>query len=64
MSLVLLVLDKEILPREALVLTADSVADLLVLSLLDRGFIGLWPFVQDVLLHPVDGLIETIWNDE
>ena len=55
----LLVFDKELLPRGVLVLAANGIANLLVLGLLNRRLVVLCALTHP-LLHKIDGLIETI----
>ena len=50
-----LVLDWHLGAGRALVLATKEVGDLLVLCLLDGGFVVLWALLEDMLLDGVDG---------
>ena len=49
-----LILDRNITPRGALVLVANEVGNLLVLGLLDSGLIALITLLEHVLLNVID----------
>lgn len=49
-----LILDRHFRSNVALILTANEVGDLLILGLLDGGFVVLRPLAEDVLLNGVD----------